>query len=73
MELTDDSGGEKLARHQFRAPEECMRYVNRRAQVVLRFNPATLRTCDEKRRRIYLGEKEAGIPKVGPSNLTARV
>jgi hypothetical protein len=32
---------------------------------VVRFNPATLRTCDEKRRRIYLAEQEAKIPKVG--------
>jgi hypothetical protein len=31
----------------------------------VRFNPATLRTCDEKRRRIYSAEPEAGIPKVG--------
>jgi hypothetical protein len=35
------------------------------AHVVVRFNPATLRTCDEKRRRIYLAEKEAEVPKVG--------
>jgi hypothetical protein len=35
------------------------------AHVVVRFNPASLRTCDEKRRRIYLAEQEAGVPKVG--------
>jgi hypothetical protein len=77
VELTDDSGGEKLARHQFLVGEVVLGdrgYASARgvyavrqqeAHVVVRFNPATLRTCDEKRRRIYLGEKEAEIPKVG--------
>jgi len=35
------------------------------AHAVVRFNPASLRTCDEKRRRIYLKEKEVEVPKVG--------
>jgi hypothetical protein len=77
VELTDDSGGEKFSRHQFRTGEVVLGdrgyatargvYAARQqeAHVVVRFNPATLRTCDEKRRRIYLGEREAEIPKVG--------
>ena len=35
------------------------------AHVVVRFNPVTLRTCDEQRRRIYLEEKEAQVPATG--------
>jgi hypothetical protein len=77
VELTDDSGGEKFGRHRFGAGDVVLGdrgYATARgvyavrqqeAHVVVRFNPATLRTCDEKRRRIYLMEKEAGIPKVG--------
>lgn len=77
VELTDDSGGEKFGRHCFRAGEVVLGdrgYASARgvyavrqqeAHVVVRFNPATVRTCDGKRRRIYLAEKEAGIPKIG--------
>jgi hypothetical protein len=77
VELTDDSGGEKFSRHHFRAGEVVLGdrgYATARglyavrqqgAHAVVRFNPATLRTCDEKRRRIYLAEKEPEIPKVG--------
>jgi hypothetical protein len=77
VELTDDSGGEKLSRHRFGAGDVVLGdrgYATARgvyavrheeAHVVVRFNPATLRTCDEKRRRIYLAEKEAEVPKVG--------
>ena len=35
------------------------------ADVVVRFNPATLRTCNEERRRILLQEKETDVPKTG--------
>jgi hypothetical protein len=77
VELTDDSGGEKFGRHRFGAGDVVLGdrgYATARgvyavrqqeAHVVVRFNPATLRTCDEKRRRIYLAEKQAVIPKVG--------
>ncbi len=77
VELTDDSGGEKFSRHRFGAGDVVLGdrgYATARgvhsvrqqeAHVVVRFNPATLRTCDEKRRRIYLARQEAGIPKVG--------
>lgn len=77
VELTDDSGGEKFSRHRFGAGDMVLGdrgYATARgvyavrqqeAHVVVRFNPATLRTCDEKRRRIYLAEKESGVPKVG--------
>jgi hypothetical protein len=77
MELTDDSGGEKFSRPRFAAGDVVLGdrgYATARgvyavrqqeAHVVVRFNPATLRTCDENRRRIYLSEQEAGVPKVG--------
>jgi hypothetical protein len=77
VELTDDSGGEKFSRHQFGAGAVVLGdrgYATARgvyavrqqeAHVVVRFNPATLRTCDEKRRRIYLAQREARVPKVG--------
>jgi len=77
VELTDDSEGEKFSRHHFGAGDVVLGdrgYATARgvyavcqagAQVVVRFNPATLRTCDERRRRIYLAEQEVGIPKVG--------
>ena len=77
VELTDDSGGEKFSRHHFAAGDVVLGdrgYATARgvyavrqqeAHVVVRFNPATLRTCDEKRRRIYLAEQEVGVPKVG--------
>jgi hypothetical protein len=77
VELTDDSGGEKLGRHHLGASEVVLgdrAYATARglyavrqeeAHVVVRFNPATLRTCDEKRRRIHLTDKEPEIPKVG--------
>jgi hypothetical protein len=77
VELTDDSGGEKLSRHQFGPGDVVLGdrgyatarglYAARQqeAHVVVRFHPATLRTCDAKRRRIYLAEKEAEVPQVG--------
>ena len=77
VEITDDSGGEKFSRHHFGAGDVVLgdrAYATARgvyavrqqeAHVVVRFNPATLRTCDEKRHRLYLAEKEAEVPKVG--------
>lgn len=77
VELTDDSGGEKLGRHRFGPGEVVLgdrAYATARglhavrqdeAYAVVRFNPASLRTCDERRRRIYLVDKEAEVPKVG--------
>jgi hypothetical protein len=84
VELTDDSRGEKLSSHRFGAGDVVLGdrgyatargvYAARQqeAHVVVRFNPATLRTCDEKRRRIYLAEKEAEVPGWGPSNSKSR-
>ena len=77
VELTDDSGGEKLARHPVKKGELVLGdraygtargvYAVRQAEahVVVRFNPATLRTCDDQRRRIFLEEKEAEVPATG--------
>jgi len=77
VELTDDSGGEKFSRHRFGAGDVVLGdrgYATARgvhavrqeeAHVVVRFNPATLRTCDKRRRRIYLAQQEAEVPKVG--------
>src|SRR5271154_2512251 len=77
VELTDDSGGEKLARHPLKKGELVLGdraygtargvYAVRQAEahVVVRFNPATLRTCDDQRRRIFLQEKEAEVPVTG--------
>jgi hypothetical protein len=85
VELTDDSGGEKFSRHHFRAHEVVLgdrAYATARglyavrqqeAHAVVRFNPATLRTCDEKRRRIYLAEKEPGVPKVGAVEFAIKI
>jgi hypothetical protein len=82
VELTDDSGGEKLARHPLRKGELVLgdrAYGTARgvyavwqaeAHVVVRFNPATLRTCDSQRQRIFLKEKEAEVPPTGQSNST---
>lgn len=77
VELTDNSGGERLSRHYFRAGEIVLgdrAYATARgihavrqaeAHVIARFNPGNLRTCDGQRQRLYLGEKEAEIPIVG--------
>ena len=77
VELTDDSGGEKLARHRIGKGELVLGdraygtargvYAVRQAEahVVVRFNPATLRTCDEKCVRIFLQEREAEVPATG--------
>jgi len=77
VELTDDSGGEKLVRYRVGKGELVLGdraygtargvYAVRQAEahVAVRFNPATLRTCDEQRRRIFLQEKEAELPTTG--------
>jgi hypothetical protein len=77
VELTDDSGGEKLVRYQVKKGELVLGdraygtargvYAVRQAEahVVVRFNPATLRTCDDQRRRIYLEKRESEVPAVG--------
>jgi hypothetical protein len=77
VELTDDSGGEKLGRHQFRAGEVVLgdrAYATARgvhavrqaeAHVIARFNPGNLRTCDPQHQRIFLVEKECEVPAVG--------
>ena len=75
--LTDDSGGEKLARYPVEKGELVLGdraygtargvYAVRQAEahVVVRFNPVTLRTCDEQRRRIFLQDREAEVPVTG--------
>ena len=77
VELTDESGGEKLGRYRFRAGEVVLgdrAYATARgvhavrqadAHVIVRFNPGSLRTCDRQRQRLYLAEREAEIPAVG--------
>jgi hypothetical protein len=77
VELTDNSGGEKLGRHHFRAGEIVLGdrgyaaargiYAVRQAEahVIARFCPATLRTCDAQHQRILLAEKEGEVPAVG--------
>lgn len=77
VELTDDSGGEKLSRHPVQKGELILgdrAYGTARgvhatrqggAHVVVRFNPANLRTCNEQRERIFLAEKEVEVPKTG--------
>jgi Transposase DDE domain len=77
VELTDDSGGEKLGRHQFRVGEVVLgdrAYATARgvhavrqaeAHVIARFNPGNLRTCDPQHQRIFLVERECEVPAVG--------
>src|SRR5271170_4988249 len=81
VELTDDSGGEKLARHPLKKGELVLGdraygtargvYAVRQAEahVVVRFNPAALRTCDDQRRRIFLQEKRGRIACCGGSRI----
>jgi hypothetical protein len=77
VELTDDSGGERLSRHQFRPGEIVLgdrAYATARgvhavrqaeAHVIVRFNPGNVRTYDMERRRIFLVENESTVPMVG--------
>ena len=77
VELTDDGGGEKLARYPIKRGELILgdrvygtangvnAVLQAQAHVVVRFNPCSLRTCDEHRARVFLEEKEAEVPLVG--------
>ena len=77
VELTDDSGGEKLGRYKIQRGEIVLGdraygtarglYAVREADAhaLVRFNPGNLRTCDEQRQRIHLAEKEPLVPSVG--------
>jgi len=77
VELTDNSGGERLDRHQFQAGEIVLgdrAYATARgihavrqsdAHVIARFSPGNLRTCDLQGQRIFLAEKENEVPTVG--------
>jgi hypothetical protein len=82
VELTDDSGGEKLSRHHFRTGEVVLgdrAYATARgvhavrqaeAHVIARFNPGNLRTYDLHQKRVYLAAKEARVPNVGEVEYT---
>jgi hypothetical protein len=77
VELTDVSGGEKLSRHAVHPGEVVVgdraygtarglyAVRQRGAHVVVRFTPASLRTCDAQHRRIHLEEREAKVPVLG--------
>jgi hypothetical protein len=77
VELTDNSGGERLDRHQFHSGELVLgdrAYATARgihavrqsdAHVIARFTPRNLRTCDLQGQRIFLAEKQDEIPTVG--------
>jgi Transposase DDE domain len=77
VELTDNRGGEKLSRHVIARGEVVLgdrAYATARglhavqqagAHAVVRFTPANLRTCDERRQRIYLADYAAQVPSVG--------
>jgi hypothetical protein len=85
VELTDDSGGEKLGRHHFTEGQVVLgdraygtarglhAVRQQKAHAVVRFNPASLRTCDDKRRRIYLAEKEPEVPKTGVVEFSIKI
>jgi hypothetical protein len=77
IELTGEEGGEKLARHPLRTGEVVLgdrAYATARgvyaalsvgADILVRLNPVTLRTCDSNRKRVHLQEWEDEVPKVG--------
>jgi hypothetical protein len=77
VELTDNSGGERLDRHQFQSGEVVLgdrAYATARgvhavrqsdAHVIARFSTRNLRTCDLQGQRIFLAEKEQEVPAVG--------
>lgn len=77
VQLTGDEGGEKLSRYVVQEGEVVLgdraygtarglhSISQQRAQVVVRFNPVTLRTCDLKRRRIHLQERAEEVPSMG--------
>ena len=77
VELTDERGGEGLARHAVQGGEVVLgdrAYATARgvhavreaeAHVVVRLNPYAIRVCDRKRQRVDLRKKEAKVPNVG--------
>jgi hypothetical protein len=77
VQLTGDEGGERLSRYVVKEGEVVLgdrAYGTARglhaisqqgAQVVVRFNPPSLRTCDPKRRRIHLKDREEKVPLLG--------
>jgi hypothetical protein len=77
VQLTGDEGGEKLSRYDVKEGEVVLgdrAYGTARglhsvsqqgARVVVRFNPASLRTHDLKRQRIHLQEYEDKVPALG--------
>lgn len=77
VQFTGDEGGEKLSRYVVQEGEVILgdraygtarglhSVTQQGAKVVVRFNPASLRTCDLKRRRIHLEEWEEKVPSVG--------
>lgn len=77
VQLTGDEGGEKLSRYNVKEGEVVLgdrAYGTARglhsvsqqgARVVVRFNPASLRTHDLKRQRIHLREYEDKVPALG--------
>jgi len=77
VELTDNSGGEKLGRHAMARGEVVLgdrAYATARglyavrqagAHAVVRCTPGNLRTCNEQRERIYLSDYAAQAPVVG--------
>ena len=85
VELTDDSGGEKLGRYKIQRGEIVLGdraygtarglYAVREADAhaLVRFNPGNLRTCDEHRQRIHLAEKEPLVPSVGVVEFSVKI
>ena len=85
VELTDDSGGEKLSRYKIQRGEIVLGdraygtarglYAVREADAhaLVRFNPGYLRTCDEHRQRIHLAEKEPLVPSVGVVEFSVKI
>ena len=77
VQLTGDEGGEKLARYVVPEGEVVLgdraygtarglhSVSQQRARVVVRFNPTSLRTCDLRRRRTYLKQREDEVPTSG--------
>jgi hypothetical protein len=77
VQLTGDEGGEKLSRYGVAEGEVVLgdraygtarglhSVSQQRAWVVVRFNPISLKTCDLKRRRMHLKEREDEVPTVG--------
>lgn len=77
VQLTGDEGGEKLSRYAVQEGELILgdraygtarglhSVTQQRARVAVRFNPVTLRTCDSKRRRVYLKGREDEVPAAG--------